>query len=225
MSNEIMHCGFVKEDFKPDGDLGKDVWNEASWIRFNHGAFCGTEYPQSETRAAAAWSPANIYFAFICRYLTLNTYEGEDPAQERWELWDRDVVEVFINPTPDCMTHYYEFEVSPNNQWIDLEIDKTKNPFYHPAWSSGFTHATRIDVENHVWTCEMCIPLTSMLAGAPQPGAEWRLNLYRADGPSPPSQRRLMSWVTIPGGDTFHTPSRFGVIRFMDSSPRLAVTV
>ena len=221
-----MHCGFVKDDFKPDGNLEKNVWNEASWIRFNHGAFCGTEYPQSETRAAAAWSLTNIYFAFRCRYLTLNIYEGEDPAEERWELWDRDVVEVFINPTPDCITHYYEFEVSPNNQWIDLEIDKTKNPFYYPAWCSGFTHATRIDVENHVWTCEMCIPLTSMLAGAPHPGAEWRLNLYRADGPSPPSsQRRLMSWVTITGGDTFHTPNRFGTIRFMYSSPRLPITI
>jgi hypothetical protein len=216
MSNEIMRCGYVKEDFKPDGDLRKYVWNEASWIRFNHDAFCGAEYPQSETRASAAWSPANIYFAFICQYVTLNTYEGEDPAEERWELWDRDVVEVFLNPTPDFMTHYYEFEVAPNNQWIDLEIDKTKNPFYDPAWSSGFTHATRIDVEKHVWTCEMSIPLSSMPASPPRAGAEWRLNLYRADGASPPSQRRLMSWVTIPGGDTFHTPSRFGIIRFMD---------
>lgn len=220
-----MDCVCVREDFCPDGDLSKDVWKKASWIRFNHGAFCGTEYPHSETRASAAWSPSNIYFAFFCQYVTLNTYEGEDPAQERWELWDRDVVEVFVNPTPDCMTHYYEFEVSPNNQWIDLEIDKTKNPFYDPSWSSGFTHATQIDVENHLWTCEMCIPVTSMRAGAPQPGAEWRLNLYRADGPSSPSQRRLMSWVQIPGGDTFHTPSRFGVIRFLERSPHRAITV
>jgi len=211
-----MRCGFVKEDFKPDGDLKKDVWNEASWIRFNHGAFCGTEYPQSETRAAAAWSPTNIYFAFSCRYLTLNIYEGEDPAQERWELWDRDVVEVFINPTPDCMTHYYEFEVSPNNQWIDLEIDKTKEPFNDVSWNSGFEHATRIDEKNRTWTAEMRIPLSPMNVGAIHPGAEWRANFFRAAGKGDDRHRKFLAWSVIPEGGTFHVPARFGILKIVN---------
>jgi len=38
------------------------------------------------------------------------------------ELWNKDVAEVFLNPQPERLWHYYEFEVAPNNQWIDLEI-------------------------------------------------------------------------------------------------------
>ena len=48
----------------------------------------------------------------------------------------------FSNPQPERITHYYEFEVAPNNQWIDLEIEKTKTPFNDAAWNSGFSHAT-----------------------------------------------------------------------------------
>jgi hypothetical protein len=35
-----------------------------------------------------------------CRYHALNVSEGE-AAKERWELWNRDVAEVFLNPQPE----------------------------------------------------------------------------------------------------------------------------
>ena len=55
----------------------------------------------SETQVASLWTPHYIYFAYWCRYQSLNIYAGEDPAKERWELWNRDVVEAFINPQPE----------------------------------------------------------------------------------------------------------------------------
>ena len=70
-----------------------------------------------------------VYFAYRCKYTTLNVYEGKDPSKDFWTLWDRDVVEIFLNPQPEHMQHYYEFEVAPNNLWIDLEIDLDKKPF------------------------------------------------------------------------------------------------
>ena len=101
---------------------------------------------------ASRWTATHLYFAFRCKYSTLNVYEGEDASKERWELWNRDVAEVFFNPGPQRVPHYYEFEVAPNNQWIDLEIDKTKTPFNDAAWDSHFDHATRVDSANHVWS-------------------------------------------------------------------------
>jgi len=206
---------FSSEDFAPDGDLNKKVWLKANWVRFEHDMSGQRHYPQAETQVASLWTATYVYFAFRCKYSILNIYEGEDAAKERWELWKRDVVEVFANPQPEIVTHYYEFEVAPNNQWIDLEIDKTKTPFNDAAWDSHFEHATHVDSKRRIWTCEMRIPVSSMKVQAMEPGLEWRVNFYRADGPGDDSKRRFMCWSTIPEGQTFHVPTRFGIIKFV----------
>ena len=205
---------FMREDFVPDGDLAKAAWRRVEWARFDHVLSGRPDYPQAATRAASRWSAKQIYFAFRCRYASLNLYEGENPARERMKLWERDVAEVFLNPQPAVMTHYYEFEVAPNNLWIDLEIDKTKTPFYDPKWESGFQHATRIDRREHIWTCEMRIPLAPMGART-RPGTQWRINFYRADGKGSDAQRRLMAWSPITEGRSFHFPPCFGILRLV----------
>ncbi len=211
VSIERIVCSHMSRDFKVDGDIGKTAWVSNKWIKFDQHAYSDAKYPHAATRVAALWTPRSIYFGFECKYSKINVYTGEDTAHERWELWNRDVVEVFINPRPDSPSHYYEFEVAPNNQWIDLEIDKTKNPFYDPAWNSGFEHATHID--DQYWSCEMRIPIASMGVQEISVGEEWRLNFFRADGPGEP-ERCLMAWSMIPGGSSFHTPSCFGIIHF-----------
>lgn len=214
-SRALIKSTFLYWDFLPDGDLSKAAWKEAKWMRFSHDAQGSPNYPQAMTEVASLWTAAYVYFAFRCKYSILNLYEGEDALKERWELWDRDVAEVFINPQPERVNHYYEFEVAPNNMWIDLEIDKEKNPFTHAGWDSRFDHATRIDEKSKHWSCEMRIPVKSMNASRLYPGVEWRINFFRADGQGPNSQRRFLSWSTIPGSKTFHVPKRFGRIRFL----------
>ena len=205
---------FVAEDFVPDGNLAKEVWKQAAWERFDAEMTGRQRYPAAETAVASRWSRKYLYVAFHCRYSTLNVLEGEDVTKERWELWERDVVEVFVNPQPARLNHYYEFEVAPNNQWLDLEIDKTRTPFNDAGWDSGFKHATRVDTANHVWTCEMRIPVKAMGIKRILAGGEWRINFFRTDGPGDDATRRLMAWSSIPEGKTFHVPERFGVIRF-----------
>jgi hypothetical protein len=159
-------------DFLPDADFSKLLWKHAKSVEFDHDASGKSRYPELSTRVASVWTATNIYFFFRCSYDSLNVYEGEDPAVERWQLWDRDVVEAFLNPEPERVNHYYEFEVAPNNQWVDLEIDKTKEPFNDVSWNSGFAHAARIDAKNHIWTTEMRIPISSMNVGAIHPGTK-----------------------------------------------------
>ena len=153
---------FVGEDFVPDGNLDKPVWRGASWVKIDHDAFNPVTFPQSATDIASLWTGAYVYFAFRCKYTTLNLFEGKDPSKDFWTLWERDVVEIFLNPQPERMRHYYEFEVAPNNLWIDLEIDLDKKPSGNAQWDSGFEHATRIDAKNHVWTCELRIPVAAL---------------------------------------------------------------
>jgi hypothetical protein len=208
---------FSAADFAPDANLSKKVWKDAVRVTLDRDRFGHTRFPDSETHVASLWTPGYVYFAYWCRYRSLNIYAGEDPAKERWELWNRDVVEAFINPLPEHFLHYYEFEVAPNNQWIDLEIDLTRKPMEDAGWDSHFEHATKIDVEHKVWVMEMRIPVRSMKVNAIQPGDEWRLNLYRCDGPGDDTQRRFMSWSALPEGHnkSFHQPASFGIIKFV----------
>jgi len=203
-------------DFDMDADLKKDVWNNAEWAEFDHDSSGLHHYPNLATRVASAWSDSYVYFAFSCHFDTLNVYEGEDAAKERWELWNRDVAEVFLNPQPERITHYYEFEVAPNNQWIDLEIEKTNKPFNDAAWNSGFSHASKVDSTMRIWAMEMRIPLRSMKVAALKSGAKWRVNFFRAAGQGGDEHRQFLAWSTIPSGTTFHVPERFGVLEFID---------
>jgi len=203
-------------NFVPDGDLTKAVWKHTKWLEFDNDSSGKLHHPETKTRVASLWSETHIYFAFSCVYDSLNIYEGEDPKPERWQLWDRDVVEVFLNPEPERVNHYFEFEVAPNNQWIDLEIDKTKDPFNDASWNSGFEHATRIDSEHHRWIAEIRVPLAPMNVKDPRPGAQWRVNFFRAAGKGGDGHRKFLAWSIIPEGKTFHVPTRFGILKLVN---------
>jgi Carbohydrate family 9 binding domain-like len=206
---------YSANDFAVDGNLSKAVWKHAKWIEFDHDPTGKTENPPVKTRVAAVWSARYVYLAFSGRYESLNVYEGEDISKERWELWNRDVVEVFVNPHPERISHYYEFEVAPNNQWIDLEIEKTKTPFNDASWNSGFEHATKIDEKNHLWMTEMRILLSSLGVEKIHDGDLWRVNFFRTTGHGGDEKRTFLAWSLIPQGGTFHVPNRFGILRFV----------
>jgi hypothetical protein len=214
----IIISEFSDVDVVPDGNLDKKMWSKGKRLRFDQAAFSPRRYPEAETIVASRWTASYLYLAFWCHYLTLNTYEGEDPIPERWQLWERDVVEAFINPQPEVPSHYYEFEVAPNNQWLDLEIDLRRHPFNDPKWNSGFEHATRVDVARHIWTAEMRIPMASMTHAGVRPDTEWKINFYRCDGPGAEASRRNLSWSPLPldhPEKSFHQPASFGVLRFV----------
>jgi hypothetical protein len=216
----VIVSDFSDVDAVPDGNLGKKMWSTAKRVRFDQAAFSRRTYPEAETLVARRWTTKYLYLGFWCHYQSLNTYEGEDSGPERWQLWERDVVEAFINPEPERPSHYYEFEVAPNNQWLDLEIDLKRLPFNDRKWNSGFEHATRIDPVNHLWTLEMRIPVVSMTNAGIHPNAEWRINFYRCDGPGTDKSRRMLSWSPLPLNlpqKSFHQPASFGVLRFSTS--------
>lgn len=215
LSSAETSAKYSPADFAPDGNLTKKIWRKANWVTFDHDVTGKIANPSVQTRVAAVWTQHYIYFAFSARYDSLNIYEGEDILKERWELWNRDVVEVFLNPEPDKMTHYYEFEVAPNNQWIDLEIEKKKTPFNDASWNSGFAHATRIDAKHHLWYTEMRIPLSALGATTIHNGDAWRVNFFRAAGRGRDDHRAFLAWSPIPQGGTFHVPNRFGILRFV----------
>ncbi|MHB1023939.1 MAG: carbohydrate-binding family 9-like protein [Acidobacteriaceae bacterium] len=210
---------FLSTDYLPDGNLEKPVWATAEKVHFDQDAFQKLhQYPDIATMVASRWTRRYLYLAFWCRYITLHTFEGEDPKPERWKLWDRDVVEAFISPWAEQRNRYYEFEIAPNNQWLDLaiDLDARPKPIHNMQWNSGFEHATKIDPSRRMWMVELRIPVESMGISHLEPGMEWRLNFYRADGIAGDGGQRLLSWRGMPiANGSFHQPASFGLLKFI----------
>ena len=66
------------------------------------------------------------------------------------------MAEVFLQPDRFGEKYYKEFEVSPNGQWLDLDI--TPEGLRHIT--SGMRSRVRIDEDRSAWIAELAIPMT-----------------------------------------------------------------
>jgi hypothetical protein len=121
--------------------------------------------------------------------------------------------EVFLGSDFQDIRRYKEFEVSPQGEWIDLDIDLHK-PHHEEGWvwNSGFQVAARIDRAEKIWYAAMRIPFAAIAPVPPRSGMEFRMNLFRGEGP--PSKWQSIAWQP-PLTGTFHTPERFGLLRLV----------
>ena len=127
-------------------------------------------------------------------------------------LWNWDVAEVFVGTDFKNIRRYKEFEISPQAEWVDLDIDRDKANFAEAGWkwSSGFEANARIDRKNKTWYGVMRIPLKQIDSRIPANGLEMRVNLYRCQGP--PEGRQYIAWQPT-RSDSFHEPEAFGRLR------------
>ena len=167
----------------------------------------------AEPASRSRWTEQALYFLFVSAYRSLYLRPNPSTTAETWGLWDWDVAEVFIGYDTSHIGRYKEFEVSPQGEWVDLDIDRDrKGNAADWSWNSGFQAKTRIDRDRKQWICEMRIPWTAIDPRPPAPGNELRLNLYRIEG-APPA-RQFLAWRPV-YSDSFHTPERFGTLRLV----------
>ena len=121
-------------------------------------------------------------------------------------LWDWDVAELFIGADFSNIQRYKEFEVSPQGEWVDLNVAKDKNEFdWH--WNAGFEPAARIDRDAKIWYGGMRIPWAAIDTREPKVGNELRVNFYRIEG-APPN-RKFLAWQPT-NSASYHVPEAFG---------------
>ena len=195
----------IEADFKPDGRLDDPAWQQAAPVVLEYQSHDGTPRPELSTEVRALWSGSWLYLGYECPFTRLTTFEPKQ-ATERLGLWDKDVVEAFIGPDPAKPQRYTEFEWAPTGEQLDLTLDLPQRDF---AWSSGMESAVTIDEAAKLWRVEVRIPLKSLSATLPQPGARWHLNLFRHDAAS---KTGLAFHPTLQG--SFHAPGRFGWLVF-----------
>jgi len=200
---------YAATDAKLSTDPGSNFWRSANSVIMS-ATHDGHPQPEYRTQVFSRWTEKYIYFLFVCPYKELYVKPKADTSRETNELWNWNVAEVFLGSNFDDIKRYKEFELSPQNEWIDLDIN-LHNPHHEQGWvwNSGFKHETRVDRKNHIWYAVMKIPFTALDTPQPKAGTKFRANLYRTEGP--PDKTKEILWQPTMS-TTFHVPERFGLL-------------
>ncbi len=200
----------ARHDMAPSTDPAISFWRAAARVYAEKTPY-GEALPRYRTEIRSRWTQKNLYFLFICPYEKLNLKPSPSTSTETFQLWDWDVAEVFIGSDFRNIRRYKEFEISPQGEWVDLDIDLAK-PHHEDGWTwnSGFVVAARIDSAARVWYGAMRIPLSALQDRSPRVGEEFRINLFRSQGP-PPDRTAIVWQPTL--SHTFHVPEKFGLLR------------
>ncbi len=201
---------YAANDFELTADPDTPQWKGTSGVIAENGPF-GKPTPGHRTEVRSRWTDKNIYFLFVCPYEELFLKPDPSTTVETNKLWEWDVAEVFVGWDYKNIHQYKEFQVSPQGEWVDLDIDR-KNPKPEGGWlwNSGYKVKARIDKSKKVWYGEMTIPYATIDPQPPKAGRELRVNLYRIQGPKP--DRAHIAWQPT-GKPSYHVPEAFGTLR------------
>lgn len=196
-------------------DFDHPLWEAAPAVhltRYYSGALAP---PTRHAEARLLWTPHALCVRFQCP-------QAEPPVanpvpQTRTKtigLWNFDVCEIFVAPDARAPEHYFEFEVAPTGEWLDLEVNwKPDGRITNWEYASGMTAAGRT-LANEICVA-ICIPWAAF-GCAPAVGDVWRANLFRIVGRDTSEQERgYLAWQqTHTPQPNFHVPAAFGRIRF-----------
>jgi alpha-galactosidase len=186
----------------------KDAWEKASALSYDHDWKGENADPERATEVRLLWTPETLYLRFHCRYKSIFVFPDARADGWRYELWERDVAETFLQPDASDPLVYREFEVSPNGYWIDLAVSHGKIEELH----SGLRRRVMMDEKAKTWTAELRIPM-KYLTTEFDPKHSWRANFYRIEGEA--EARLYFAWSpTFSPKPNFHVPSAFGTLAF-----------
>ena len=163
------------------------------------------------TEVRCAWNEEDFYFYFWAPFVDLYVNDEWTRDESVYGLWERDVVEVFLRP--EISETYFEFEVSPVGQWLDILVRRPRKDVDF-GWRSGLKVQCELDSQRRLWTARLIIPAKPMihvlqLPSAPKSGDIWKVNLFRISGAAP--SREYLAWQpTFTPQPDFHVPEAFG---------------
>ena len=206
-----------------DGKLDEPAWKQAPpagdfhFERFQNGE-------KERTVAKIVWDDENLYVSWLAfdRHISAYVTERHGPVSKD------DCVEIFLSPNPDKVTNYYTFEINA----IGTMLNRCRTDWWTgpPTWEpEGVRYRTSFhglpkkdeSLSDKQWIVELAIPLRNFSRDAahtpPQDGDRWRLNLNRLGGIT---NAQSSTWSPIaPPSKTFHTPTSFGWVRFVNRTP------
>ena len=195
------------QDVALDTDTQSAFWQGATSVYMDVNSW-GHAEPAYRTKVSSRWTKKYLYLLYECPYEELNLKPAPDTVNETFKLWEWDVAEIFIGTNIKNIRRYKEFEISPQREWIDLDVNlDLPDHTVGWTWNSGFQVAARIDAGKKIWYGAMKIPFKALDHHRPVTGRVFRVNLFRSQGP--PHHRKEVAWKA-PMSKTFHEPDKFG---------------
>ncbi len=206
-TGDIMKSVRAAHDVALDLDPMSSFWSAARPVSFENDNY-GRPIPSLRTEVRSRWTHDSLYLLFVCPYGKLHLKPLPVTKTETNHLWNWDVAEMFIGSDFQNIRRYKEFELSPQGEWLDLDIDLNR-PHHEDGWkwNSGFETVATIDAEKKIWYGAMRIPIAAIDSRVPQAGDIFRVNFFRSQGAPPDT--KLLAWQA-PMGESFHVPERFG---------------
>jgi hypothetical protein len=198
---------YSSHETRLDTDPQSRFWLAAPPLSVERDSF-GQPVAGINTTIRSRWTDRDLFVLFECVYQTLYLRPAPRRCAKTWELWNWDVVELFIGDDWEHIERYKEFELSPQGEWLDFAIDRTPPDLErNREWVSGFETTARIDSTRGIWYGAMRIPFLAITEATITEGKRFRANLYRLEGP--PGKRQLIAWQAT-HSDNFHVPRAFG---------------
>jgi len=211
MTNKIK-IAHIKKDFSIT-ELDNKAWKKAKEISIEK-YWSGKDAPgERHAKARLLWSDAALYIRFEANQTEpLVVSENANLKTKTRGLWDRDVCEIFLAPEKTEPRKYFEFEIAPNGEWIDLGIyqkpDKRETDW---EYTSEMQSAARIEKDK----VRMAIKVVWKAFGkTPKARDVWLGNLFRCVGKD--ETRGYLAWQpTKTVEPSFHVPEVFGEFEFI----------
>ena len=121
-SQAVIQSSKAGHDLDPDTNPASGFWKSAPAVFATNDNF-GKPWTGLKTEIRSRWTKDNLYFLFICPYDELWLKPEPATGTETNKLWDWDVAEVFIGSDFEHIRRYKEFELSPQGEWVDLDIN------------------------------------------------------------------------------------------------------
>lgn len=204
---------FTGADFAV-GDFGSANWEKAAEVLIKK-YWSGEAAPvDRHAKARILWTKFALYVRFeAAQNELLIVNETPNIKSKTLGLWDRDVCEIFVAPDLHKPEKYFEFEIAPTGEWIDLAIKITADGKRETDFdfNSGMKTASKIE-KNKVLSA-MKIEWKA-LGRTPIAGDVWKGNLFRCVGAG--ETRGYLAWrPTRTPEPNFHAPEAFGEFKFV----------
>ncbi len=214
-------CKDIEGPIEVDANLAKPEWKGVEAVKLV--LVDSGKPPEQSTTVRILYDETYLYFAFhVIDNDIWSTFRQRDE-----ELSEEEVVEMFIDPLGTGKI-YFEFNISPHNVVFDSIVLNAMVPPDGPrdingskSWNcKGLKTAVHIEGEldtrrpvSEYWDVEAAVPFHDIVPPhcPPEPGDEWRLNLFRIDRGK--DKDEYQAWSPT-GRIDFHMPWYFGKLIF-----------
>jgi len=202
----------IKDDFAIS-ELENKSWEKARDVLIDK-YWSGENAPEGRRfKTRLLWSDTALYVRFEANQKEpLVVSEKANLTGKTRGLWDRDVCEIFLAPDKAEPRKYFEFEIAPNGEWIDLGIHQMPER-RETDWdyASGMQAKSSI-AKDKIW---MAIKVEWKAFGkTPKAGDVWLGNIFRCIGAG--ATRGYLAWSpTLTKEASFHVPEKFGEFEFV----------